>query len=87
MKDLTYDEMRFQLEPGDSLILVSDGTTDALNLQGEFYDLGRFTDSICRHCHEGMPGFLQSLLLDLRQFSGGVELTDDVTMLALRRLR
>jgi len=80
-----YDELKFQLEPGDTLILASDGITDALNADGAFYDADRFVDSIRRHGAKEIPEFLKDLHAELRQFIVGAELSDDVTILALRR--
>jgi serine phosphatase RsbU (regulator of sigma subunit) len=80
-----YDELRFQLEPGDTLILASDGTTDALNKEGAFYDADRFADSIRKYRAKEIPEFLRGLHAELRQFIDGAELSDDITILALRR--
>jgi serine phosphatase RsbU (regulator of sigma subunit) len=85
MEGAIYDEMEFRLESGDTLLPASDGTTDALNLKGEFYEDRRFTDSVCRHSQEAIPGFAGSLHSELREFVGGAEMSDDITMLALRR--
>jgi serine phosphatase RsbU (regulator of sigma subunit) len=85
LEGIRYDELRFQLEPGDTLILASDGTADALNKEGAFYDADRFADSICRHSAKEIPEFLRDVHAELRQFIDGAELSDDITILALRR--
>jgi sigma-B regulation protein RsbU (phosphoserine phosphatase) len=84
---VTYDELRFRLDPGHTLILASDGAIEALNTEGEFYDIDRFTDSISRHAEKDVGELLRSLYSDLRQFIGSAELSDDITMIALRRKR
>jgi sigma-B regulation protein RsbU (phosphoserine phosphatase) len=81
----SYGELEFRLEPGDTLILASDGTTDALNMGGEFYDVERFAESIRRHFAKDISECLKNLYLELRQFVGNAELSDDVTIIALRR--
>lgn len=85
LEGTSYEELKFRLEPGDTLILASDGTTDALNMEGEFYDVGRFTESIRRHFTEDVSECLKNLHLELRRFIGNAELSDDVTIIALRR--
>ena len=75
----------FRLEPGDTMILASDGAMDALNAEGDFYDLDRFTDSVQRHSGKDTGEFLKSIYSELRQFIGNAELNDDVTLIALRR--
>jgi serine phosphatase RsbU (regulator of sigma subunit) len=85
MEDSNYGDLKFRLDPGDTLLLVSDGTTDALNMRGEFYDTERFTESVRRHCTKGVSECLKNLYQEIREFIGNAELSDDVTMVALRR--
>jgi serine phosphatase RsbU (regulator of sigma subunit) len=80
-----YDELRFRLEPGDTLVLASDGALEALNADGVFYDIGRFTDSIQRNAGKSTGDLLKSVYEEIRQFVGSAELSDDVTLIALRR--
>jgi sigma-B regulation protein RsbU (phosphoserine phosphatase) len=81
-----YDETGFTLLPGDLVILSSDGATDALDPSGRLYDPGRLVESIHRHASEPVKEMVENLHRDIRSFSGGTELQDDVTILALRRL-
>ncbi len=85
LEETSYEEMEFRLEPGDALILTSDGTTDALNTEGEFYGAERFIESIRRHFAEDVTESLNNLHLELRRFIGNADLSDDVTIIALRR--
>lgn len=85
MEGVRYDELKFKLEPGDTLILASDGITDASNTNGEFYDLARFTESIGRHSSESISECLKNIYSELRQFIGSDALNDDVTLIAVRR--
>ena len=86
MEGISHEEFKLQLEPGDTLILLSDGVTDALNTQGDFYDLDRFTDCAVRHGEEEISRYMASLYSELRVFIGSAELSDDVTIIGLRRL-
>ncbi len=81
-----YDQIPLRLEKGDTLLLTSDGTTDAMNSSGEIYDLSRFMESIRRHCREDTAQFVKSLHRSIVEFTQGAEVNDDVTILALRRL-
>jgi serine phosphatase RsbU (regulator of sigma subunit) len=85
IEGMSYEALKFQLAPGDMLILTSDGTTDALNTEGEFYDINRFTESVARHSDKPIAEFLENLHSDLRRFTGNAELSDDITIIALRR--
>jgi sigma-B regulation protein RsbU (phosphoserine phosphatase) len=85
MEGISYEELKFHLDPGDTLILASDGTTEALNTEGAFYDIDRFTESVSRHSDKDVPEFLRSLHTELLSFIGSAELSDDITLVALRR--
>jgi len=87
LEEMNYEELKFKLEPGDTLILASDGITDACNRNGEFYDMARFTESIRRHSPESVSECLKKIHSDLVRFTGSGEPRDDVTLIALRRRR
>ena len=85
MADSSYEDAAFKLEPGDTLILTSDGTTDAMNSSGEFYDIKRFTKSICRNSTVLVEDYIKCLHSEIREFTEGAELNDDTTILVLKR--
>ena len=85
MENIRFEEIKFRLEPGDTLVLASDGITDARNGNQEFYDLDRFRESILRNSAEGISTGLVKIYADLCQFIGSGELNDDVTLMGLRR--
>ncbi len=87
MERISYDQVALALEPGDTLILSSDGSTDVMNPEGEMYDAARFMEAISLHSGDGVSGMLKTLYMGISRFSGGAEANDDVTMLALRRRR
>jgi len=67
------------------LVLISDGILDAANKEDVFYDTDRFIQSIRNNINEPINLFLKNLYSDLRQFTRDAELSDDVTIVALRR--
>jgi serine phosphatase RsbU (regulator of sigma subunit) len=85
MANTAYKEIPFVLEPGDTFILASDGTTDALNPSGEFYDIERFTESICRNSRYSVDELPRRLYNEIHEFTAGAELNDDITIIALKR--
>jgi serine phosphatase RsbU (regulator of sigma subunit) len=80
-----YDELPFQLEEGDLLVLASDGATDAVDPAGKMYEEHRFIESIRRHASEGTKQFTQSLYQAICEFTRSADVHDDITILALRR--
>jgi phosphoserine phosphatase RsbU/P len=82
----SYDEVEFRLGPGDVLILTSDGTTDAMDPEGNLYDQ-KFIESIGRHSAEKLPELVHSLHSELCAFAAGSELSDDITIVAVSRTK
>ncbi|MFQ5569691.1 MAG: PP2C family protein-serine/threonine phosphatase [Rhodothermales bacterium] len=84
LKDFDYRAGSLTLQPGDTLLLYSDGVTDAVNDRRD-----QFTDERLRHRLLRMNGsapaeLVRDVLHALDTFSGGVAQPDDVTMLALQ---
>jgi sigma-B regulation protein RsbU (phosphoserine phosphatase) len=83
-EEATYREMQLQLHPGETLLLYTDGVTEASNIELELFGDDRL---------EAFPGglFGSSLALvkgvveAVEAFAGEAEQADDITVLALRR--
>ncbi|MDF5755156.1 PP2C family protein-serine/threonine phosphatase [Spongiactinospora sp. TRM90649] len=73
---------REQLEPGDRLLLYTDGITEAGAAQGNEFGLSRFVDFIIRHHSDELPvpETLRRLILGVLTYHDG-RLGDDATVL------
>ncbi|MFC4493039.1 PP2C family protein-serine/threonine phosphatase [Streptomyces ovatisporus] len=73
-----------QLEPGDRLLLYTDGITEARNPQGEEFGLDRFTDFLIRHHADALPvpETLRRLTRHHLEYHRG-RLSDDATVMVL----
>ncbi|MCQ4079149.1 serine/threonine-protein phosphatase [Streptomyces sp. RB6PN25] len=76
------DVCEFRLEPGDVLVLYTDGVTEARNTNGAFYPLadrmGAWTP------HHSPQALIHHLRNDLLSYAGG-RLADDAAVIALQR--
>ncbi len=81
-----FGSMEIQLRPGDTLFCYTDGLTEAEDPAGNAFDETR----CIAHLARPLDGSLAVLLTQFREavatFSGSQDLTDDCTMLAVRRL-
>ncbi|HYJ32933.1 MAG TPA: PP2C family protein-serine/threonine phosphatase [Candidatus Binatia bacterium] len=80
----SYAEEEALLTPGDTLVLYSDGVTDAEAPGGEQYGEERLLSCLERSRGSPPSAILQSLLDDVRAFASGHPPADDVTVLVVR---
>ena len=80
----TYEEETLQLEDGDTLVVFSDGVTEALNGAGDEFGEERLLP--CIDEHRGCPTdvLLDKILATVRTFAASAAQNDDVTALVLR---
>jgi sigma-B regulation protein RsbU (phosphoserine phosphatase) len=81
--ETAYAEDMVQLETGDTLVLFTDGITEARNEAGDEYEDDRLIDAIRQY--RGLPAarMQQKLFDDVLQFANG-ELQDDATLIVLK---
>ncbi len=80
--DSTYERLHIDLEPGDVVVIHSDGVTDARNPQEELYDSQanrRLTRRVA--ATPGGPSAIgRAVLQEIREFSAGHQQADDITL-------
>lgn len=81
---LTATVCHEQLEPGDRLLLYTDGVTEARDATGHEFGLSRFVDFVVRHHADGLavPETLRRLMRALIEHHRG-RLQDDATVVFL----
>ena len=83
MPEMTYDEKEAVLEPGESLLLYSDGLVEAHDPGGEMFGFPRLRELMGRAASTSP---VDGLLAELDRFTGPAwEQEDDITLLALER--
>jgi len=77
-------EDRLHWEPGDILLLFSDGLSEIMNDDGEMLGLERLKSVMCDNC-DGSADKIRKRLLDLSvEYGGGRDLSDDLTFMVLK---
>jgi len=64
-----YEEVRFQAEPGDVVVLYSDGITDHLNAAGTEFGRGRLAHVVRTHCGLAADDLICEIFRELDKFS------------------
>lgn len=80
-----YPNERFTLAPGETLVITTDGVTEARNTTGAFYGHDRLVAGLGRMVAEAdLNAGLGALVRDVRTFEDGADPTDDLTLMAIR---
>lgn len=84
---LELDDVRVELRPGDSLILYTDGITDATNRAGERYGEERLLRTVRRDRAGSAPDICRGIVSSVARFQGDAAAADDLALLIVRRIR
>jgi sigma-B regulation protein RsbU (phosphoserine phosphatase) len=80
----TFDEETVTLEPGDWLIIFSDGVSEALSASGEEYGEDRIVKCVKANTSLEPRQLLEALFADVKTFARGAAQSDDITGMVLR---
>jgi sigma-B regulation protein RsbU (phosphoserine phosphatase) len=75
----------FLLDPGDSVLLVTDGLFEWTNAAGDAYGLDRLRSAIHKFTSSSSDDMIQGLFAETQKFVGEVPQADDVTIVVVRR--
>ena len=81
---LEFERTALTLQRGDSLVLYSDGVSEAFNPQDECYGNDRLLADATEFCNQSAPGISTSLLGKVRAFAAGAPQSDDIAIMALK---
>ena len=80
-----YEEGTVILDPGDTLVLYTDGVTEAMNAEGEEFSLDRLRDLFTNVPPRNPKETNEAIFEAVRVFAGDTPQSDDITCLACRR--
>jgi sigma-B regulation protein RsbU (phosphoserine phosphatase) len=75
-----------ELAPGDTLVLYTDGVTEATNADGEEFGESHLVQTLESYSNLPVKSLLQHVVIAVQQFSGGNEQHDDITLVIARSL-
>jgi len=82
--DETYPEQVLSLHPGDQVVFFTDGVIEAVNAEGDVFGSQRL-DSILPGSFETAEQLLLSIVRDFVNFTAGVPVADDRTLVIVKR--
>lgn len=82
----TVTEQAVRLNPGDRVVLYTDGLVEAMDADDQEYSSMRFYRNVARHAQRESAEFLSLIVKDVQDFVGEREPSDDLTVVTIRRL-
>jgi phosphoserine phosphatase RsbU/P len=83
--DAEYREGRTQLQPGDVLVIYSDGVTEAVSPTGEEFGPTRLYEVVSRNVEASAAGIRDRIESSLTKFAQGTSAADDITLVIVKR--
>jgi sigma-B regulation protein RsbU (phosphoserine phosphatase) len=83
--DMTFQEETLQLEKGETLVMFTDGVTEAMNTQNEEFGEDRLMDTLEEVTMHSSQEIIDAVKADVKTFTGEAEQSDDITLLVLKR--
>lgn len=80
------DERSILFTPGSTMVMYTDGVTDAVNENGELFGPRRLQDVIQRDLKSTPQLICDNTMNNIREFQGNQLQTDDITLVAIRLL-
>jgi sigma-B regulation protein RsbU (phosphoserine phosphatase) len=85
--EVVYETQRLRLDPGDKLILYSDGVTECANPEGDVFGDARLQSVLENDATASGCRLTDALGSSLREWRGAFDFDDDISVLVLERPR
>jgi sigma-B regulation protein RsbU (phosphoserine phosphatase) len=84
-EDATWERSEVTMNPGDVLVLYTDGVPDAQDIDGDFFKQESLVKVVQEHLGESAEMLQRSILDAVYDFVGDAPPFDDITLMVLRR--
>lgn len=78
-------DFELSLDPGDQLVLYTDGVIEAVNFQGDEFGIGRLRDTIASCAGNGANALVDGVSEAVADFVGQANQSDDITLIAVEK--
>ncbi|HLP31381.1 MAG TPA: SpoIIE family protein phosphatase, partial [Geothrix sp.] len=83
---VTFQEGRASMDPGDVLVIFTDGVVEAENAAGEELGDGPLAEAVLRRPDAGADELFEALLVAAFQHLEEGKFRDDVTLVVIKRM-
>jgi sigma-B regulation protein RsbU (phosphoserine phosphatase) len=81
-----YTQGSVALSPGDTIVMFSDGVSEALNAAGEEFGDERLQEVAAAVKDLASPEIVERIITSVRAFTKGAPQSDDITVMVIRYL-
>jgi sigma-B regulation protein RsbU (phosphoserine phosphatase) len=85
MDSFPFDEAVVHLEPGDTVVVYSDGIPEAMNTEKELFGEERLTELLLKNHHLSPIELIDTIISTAKTFAGRMPQSDDMTILVVKR--
>jgi serine phosphatase RsbU (regulator of sigma subunit) len=85
LKGAEFQSGEVLLEPGDTVVVYSDGVVECRNPEGEEFGVDRLIAALPRAKQQSAHGTLMMLLAQVQEFSNGYPMSDDMSLTLIQR--
>lgn len=82
--EVHYDQVTTSLNPGDILVIISDGLPEAPNLTGEIFDYIKLQNLISGYGDDTAQGIIDKLMAEADRWLSGKHNPDDITLVIIK---
>jgi len=79
------DQTTVQLQPGDGVVLYTDGITEAEDTDDDQYGLERLCEVVSQHWAQSAEAIKKAVIAEVRKHIGEQEVYDDITLVVLKQ--
>jgi sigma-B regulation protein RsbU (phosphoserine phosphatase) len=83
--EINYEEASLQLERGDSLVIFTDGVTEAMNPNRQEFGTGQLMETLRGLAGKSSQQIIETVRDSIKAFADGAEQSDDITMLVVKK--
>jgi serine phosphatase RsbU (regulator of sigma subunit) len=82
--EIVYQDEKIQMRPGDTIIVYTDGVTEAIGQNGDWYTVDRLSAFLKGYSLASPATIVTAVAEDVKKFKGAAQQADDITMICLQ---
>lgn len=86
MQDAEYTQAAIQVQPGEILLLYTDGISEAINAREEMFGAEHLIQTVLAHQDASPEQIVSTIEMELEEFIGTSAPFDDITLMVIKRL-